>query len=194
MRLNHSPTLGYANVFPLRVPEWEDIRVSIGNVTLPAVQKPTWTDYKGGKVLAFADQGVEANEERVFFVIQVPHAYEEGTDIEPHVHWVGEDQTAGDVVWKLSCSWASMAAAFPGESTYYSVAGNNAALADAHIYSEFSPSIDGSGQGVSSMMICSLRRNSNNSADTFNSKDAYLLEFDVHFKKNTLGSQTLTAK
>ncbi len=189
-----APPGDYKDFFPLRTPEWEDIRVPVNAIKLSGTKPPGWTSWKGGEVLAFQDQGVEANEQRVTFLVQLPHGYQEGTDIVAHVHWVGEDVTAGDVVWQLTCSWANTNQAFPGESTYYAVASNNSALADAHTHSDFSPALDGNSKTVSSMLVCTLRRNSNNIADTFAGKDAYLTEVDFHFKMDTIGSQNEATK
>ena len=183
----HSPTLGYNDVFPLRTPEWADMRVPVNAVKVPGAQSPTWVDYKGTQVLAFSDQGVAGNEERVYFSIQLAHAYKEGSDISPHTHWVGEDNTAGDVVWQLSYSWANVYAAFPAE-TLLTVADANSATLDYHNIAEFS-NIVGTGKTLSSMLLCELRRNSSNVLDTFAGKDAYLLEFDTHFQLDTLGAQ-----
>jgi hypothetical protein len=190
--IQHSTFYGYDNVFPLRHPEWDDMRIAIGNVTLPSVQKPTWTDFKGGKVLAFADQANLANEERVFFVAQLPHSYKEGTDLYAHIHWIGEDNTAADVAWQLSYSWQSFTDAFPAETNVVAIAANNLTI-DAHNISELA-TLDGTGQRISSMLICSLRRNSSNAADTFTGKDAYLLELDFHFAMDTLGSLEIGTK
>lgn len=190
--LCHSPTLSYANVYPLRSPEWEDIRVSVNTVRVPPAQPPTWVDYKGCQILAFADQAVESNEERVYFTVQFPHSYEEGTNIRPHVHWVGEDNTAGNVVWKLTYSWANMLTVFPGETAII-IADANSLTANYHNYAVL-PEITGTGKEISSMMLCSLRRNSNNILDTYTGKDAYLLEFDVHFLENTPGSKEELSK
>jgi hypothetical protein len=148
-------------------------------------------DYKGSKVLAFADQGNDANEERIFFVAQIPHGYKEGTDLEVHVHWVGEDNTAGNVAWEFSYSWANIGGAFPAETVSVELGANGDT--DVQILTDVA-SMDGTGKTVSSMMLCSLRRNSSNVSDTLTGKDAYLFEVDFHFQKDTLGSQEETTK
>lgn len=185
--LHHSPTLGYGNIFPLSTAEWTDLVVPATVIKTPASQAPTWTSYKGSEILAFADQSVEGNEERVFFVVQLLHSYKEGTELRPHVHWVGEDNTAGNVVWKMSYSWANIGEAFPTE-TSIQVTDANSTTTDEHNLAEFA-SITGTGKGLSSMLLCSLRRHSSNAADTYTGKDAYLLEFDIHYQQDTLGSQ-----
>lgn len=173
-------------------PWWEDIRVAVNTVRVPPAQPPTWTAYKGTQILAFADQAVEGNEERVYFTVQFPHTYIEGTNIRPHVHWVGEDNTAGDVVWKLTYSWASMQGVFPTETAII-IASANSLTTDYHNYAAL-PEITGTGKEISSIMLCALKRNSSNAADTYSGKDAYLLEFDVHFLNNTLGSREELSK
>jgi hypothetical protein len=190
--LQHSTVYGYANVYPLREPEWDDMRIAVSDVTIPAVQQPSWVDYKGSKVLAFGDQANDANEERVFFVSQLPHGYKEGTDLEAHVHWVGEDDTAGNVAWEFSYSWADIEGTFPGETISVAVEANEM-IADFHQLTDVA-SMDGTGKKISSMILCSLRRNSSNVADTYTGKDAYLLEFDFHFQLDTPGSATETDK
>lgn len=183
----HSPTLGYNNVFPLRTPEWNDLRTPVNNVRVPGAQAPSWTAYKGTQVLAFSDQTVVGNEERVYFSIQLSHAYKEGSNIDSHLHWVGEDNTVGNVAWQLSYSWANMLDAFPTETLLTSVDANSTTL-DYHNMAHFS-NVVGTGKMISSMLLCELRRNSSNVLDTFAGKDAYLLEIDIHFQMNTLGSQ-----
>jgi hypothetical protein len=190
--IQHSTFYGYDNVFPLRHPEWTDVRIAVGNVTIPAVQQPSWVDYKGSKVLAFADQANDANEERVFFVAQLPHSYVEGSDITFHLHWVGEDNTAGDVAWEFSYSWGNVNDAFPAETIVVAV-DSNSGVTDTQMIASVG-TLDGTDKKISSMLLCSLRRNSSNVADTFTGKDAYFLEADFHFQQNTLGSQELFIK
>jgi hypothetical protein len=44
------------------------------------------------------------------------------------------------------------------------------------------------------MMLCRLYRNSSHANDTLTGKKAYLLEFDLHYQKDTMGSRQITAK
>ena len=171
---------------------WDDLRVPISAIKVPAANNPTWTAYKGGQILAFSDQAVLGNEEIVYFVAQLPHSYKQGTDIEAHVHWVGEDNTAGNVRWLLTYSWANIGSVLPAESEL-TVNGANGGDTDEHNLSDFGFTT-GAGKEISSMIICSLKRNSSNAGDTFTGKDAYLLEIDFHFQKNSLGSDAEQSK
>ena len=189
--MQHSTFYGYDNVFPLRHPEWNDIFIPVNALRLSGVKPPDWADYKGSQVLSFGDEAVEGNEEIVFFTVQVPHSYKEGTDIKFHAHWLGEDNTAGDVVWKFSYSWANVQGTFPGETTVAKAFTNGAT--DQQLIAGIAD-LDGTAKTVSSMLLCSLKRNSSNVADTLTGKSAYLLEVDFHFQMDTLGSQNEATK
>ncbi len=193
MGLQHSSVISthvkavYGDFFPLAIPEWMDIQVPVNAVKLSSIKPPAWTAYKGGLVLAFGDEAAEGNEEIIYFDIQMPANYKEGTDVKFHLHWVGEDNTAGNVAWKFTHSAANVGEVFPGETTVMGVAPNGATdvLLEADI-----ATIDGTGEKVQSMILCSLRRNSSNAADTYTGKEAYLVEADFHIQIDTMGSAT----
>lgn len=81
--------------------------------------------------------------------------------------------------------------AFPSTNKIYVIDAN--AATDVHNMTSFA-SIAGTGKNISSMLICRLFRNSSHADDTFTGKSAYLLEFDLHFEVDTMGSRTETAK
>lgn len=165
---------------------WEDLRVPVNAVKVGPTKVPTLTAYKGSHVYAFADQALAANEEQITFAVQLPHSYLEGSAIYPHVHWVGQDNTAGNVRWELSYSWANIGSAFPGAQSIYITDAN--LDTDVHNIASFLP-ITGTGKTISSMLLCALSRNSSNALDTFNGKSAYLLEVDFHFQVDSHGSR-----
>ena len=165
---------------------WDDLRVSVNSLKVPTVNPPAWTAYKGSQVLAFEDQAVEGNEEIVYFLVQLPHCWKYGSDLMAHVHWVCEDNTAGNCRWKLTYSWANIDGTFPTESTLTVDAAAGGA-ADTHVLGNLG-AIDGDGKTLSSMLICSLSRNSSHANDTLTGKDAYLLEIDFHYEIDSFGS------
>jgi len=172
---------------------FDDIRVPITAIRITGPGGTTPPDevlYKGGVVLAFGGAGTD--DEKAFFNVQIPHSYREGTDITPHVHWVPEDNTAGNVRWVLTYSWANINAAFPGESTEAIVVAADETT-DKHQVDNFS-AITGSGKTISSMLICSIQREDSDGTDTYNNLDAYLVEIDFHFEMDTAGSRAITTK
>lgn len=166
---------------------WDDVRVSVDNVRLGSSRQPTPTAYRGGLVLAFSKQTQAVNEEIVYFSVQLPHRRKDGSTLYPHVHWTTSNNNAGVVRWKITYSWANIGAAFPVETPDTAQDANPGQ--DVHIYSEFTP-IVGTGKTASSMLICSLSRNSSNAADTYASA-AYLLEIDFHYEIDKMGETNL---
>lgn len=172
--------------------EWECLRVAVNNVKVPATKQPEWVSYKGGLVLSFDNQEVEGNEEEVYFVIQLPHSIKEGSAIKPCVHWTPKSNEAGKVVrWGMSYSFANMNETFSAETTIYAEAVTNND-ADKHIVGHF-PDIPLPTMKIASMFVIKFFRNSSSGFDTY-TDEAYLLEFDIHVEKNTLGSREVLVK
>ena len=170
----------------LKAAYWEDLRFDVSAVRVPTSNPPSWTTYKGGRVLAFEDQAVEGNEEQITFNVQLPHAWVEGSLVYPHVHWVGEDDTAGNVFWQLTYSWSNIGETFPAVTTLEAAGANGAT--DEHLVTSLG-TMDGSNKGISSAIICNLSRHSSDATDTFNDKDAYLIEVDFHVLLGWRGSR-----
>lgn len=166
---------------------WEDLYVPVTLVRVPGSEAPVWTDFNCSQVLAFEYQALSDNEEEVFFVMELPHTYKEGTGLEAHVHFVYSVNSVGEQVrWGLEYTWANLDGAFPGSSTIYVLteASNN----DAGYHREASfPTIDGSGKKICSMLLCRLFRNSSHADDTF-TENVYLLAIDAHYRLDSFGS------
>lgn len=172
--------------------EWEDCRVAVNNVKVPATKKPDWVSYKSGLVLSFGAEGIESNEEEVYFMIQLPHAIKEGSIIKPHIHWVAKSNEASKKVrWGMSYSFANIDASIPNATVIYVDADTNN-NADTHLVGYF-PDIPLPNMKISGMLIIKLFRNSSSVNDTY-TDEAYLLEFDIHIEKNTIGSREVLIK
>lgn len=165
---------------------WEDIRVPISAVRLGPAGNPNPELLYGGLVLGFEYQANVVNEERVYFVAQIPHSYKEGTNITPHVHWAPETDDDATARWALTYTWTNIGDTVGAPATIYvnqAINGN----ADDHLLTEFAQ-LDGTGKSISSILVCTLTRNSSDAADTFDD-DAYLMEFDFHYQMDTVGSR-----
>jgi len=171
---------------------WEDLRFPVSTVNLGLINAPTQTPYKGGITLAFADTGVLNQEEDIYFTAQIPHSYKEGSDIDVHIHWTPEDNTAGNVYWTFSHSWSSIGGTFPA-ATEINVATACDTVTDKHQMDDL-VTLDGTGKTISSILICRLTRHSSNALDTYDGKEPYLHEIDFHYEKDTVGSRTESAK
>jgi hypothetical protein len=173
------------------IDKWDDLRITVNSVKVSTTNPPTWTSYKGSEILAFSDQAVEGNEEIVYFICQMPHNWKEASTIIPHAHWVGEDNTAGNVRWLFTYSWANVGSAFPSETSLTVDDANGDT--DIHNIASFG-NVSGTSKNISSILLCSLKRNSSHANDTFTSKDAYLLEIDIHYQCDGVGSDNETSK
>lgn len=164
----------------------EDLAVPATSVKLSGVKPPLNTLYKGGIVLEFEDKNAP-NEQIIYFDLQMPAKWDEGTDIHVHIHWIPDADTAGldrTVGWRFTISWANIDDDFPAESTEDSTVTIND-QADQHILSILA-TLNDRDKLKSSMIIASLMRLSD--TDTFTGS-AYLIEIDFHFEFIEPGDQ-----
>ena len=168
---------------------WEDLQVNISSVRVPAAAAPTWAAYKGSYILSFAGNA----DNIIYFTAQVQHAYQQGSNLEFHIHYVPEDNAAGNVRWNFTHSWANMGAAFPGETTVTTILATPE-VTDQHTYGEIEDSLSGTGKEISSVLLCSLQREATHATDTYNAKAIYLTALDFHVEFDSNGSRTLSTK
>ena len=166
---------------------WDDCRTPVNAIKINKDKPPTWVSYMGSEVLSFADQAIAGNEESVEFTVQLPHSYKEGSSLRPHIHWLAEDNTAGNARWQLTYAWANLNGIFATSSETITAAAP--AVANKHTFSEFTP-INGDGKLASSILLGSLKRKSSEATDTLDGKNAYFLEFDIHYVMDSIGSKT----
>jgi hypothetical protein len=156
---------------------------------IPPVYTPEMIEWKGGAVYSFRDVANELLEDRLFFVVKLPHGYKDGSDIAIHAHWVGENTDAGDVCWKFNHSWANELddEGFPDPTDIWAMGTNNTIVAD-QLNDAYTEHIDGTDKKMAGQILGSVRRNSSNSADTYTGK-AYLTELTLCYRCDQLGSQ-----
>jgi len=131
--------------------------------------------------------------DEVYFSCQLPHTYKEGTDLIPHVHWTpgdrGNEESGNVVAWKLDYSWININGVFLPSSTI-DMSDACSGVDDTHELAS-NETIDGTSKKISSMIICRLYRDSTGDTwvGTTNAQSPGLLEFDIHFEIDTLGSR-----
>lgn len=123
--------------------------------------------------------------EELFFSAQLPHTWVEGTEIEPHVHYVRPTNDTGTVVWGLEYTWCNMGEEFPETKIIYAI-DNKKEVAEKQVYTSFG-NLNGEGKKISSMLMCRIFRDAENPLDTYND-NVGLLEVDFHILNNSLGS------
>ena len=157
--------------------EWDWINGKVGNATVGS---------KGVTLKYFSP----TTRNEVYFEVQMPHSWLLESYIEPHVHWVPNSDGVGDqtVRWGLEHTWSNVRDVFDNTTIVYSdsIIPEETLIKNKHYISDF-PEIDGTGKGMSSMLICRLFRDSENTLDTF-PDFAGLLEVDFHYQIDGFGS------
>lgn len=189
---------------------WDDLRVPLTAGKLGLTNPPTWSQYRdngaasiGVYAYAFSDQAVAANEEELWFQVQLPHNWKEGTDIKPHIHWGIKTAGAANefVKWGLEYTWANIDGTI-GATTIITSNASSAATAttsgdttlviNKHYVTDIG-TISGTGKTISSMLLCRVFRNSSHADDDL-AQDAYGFEVDLHHEIDTLGSRQTLVK
>ena len=172
---------------------WEDLRVPAQNTKLnPTKSEPNFEEFTDGLFVYKFDTS-NADDESIHFVAQMPHAYKEGSDIRPHLHWAPDNTNTGNVVWQFEYIISNISGTFPSSavSSEITVAADGTAL--KHQVDSFA-TIDGTGLTISHMLICRLTRMSGSDANDTFTGNACFLEFDFHYQKDTMGSRNELSK
>jgi hypothetical protein len=132
---------------------------------------------------------------QVYFTVQIPHDWEQGSNITPRVHWAPTtDASAGDdtTAWELKYTWGDMGETFSSGSTLTVKSAGGANAQWDHKVGSFS-AISGSGHTFSSVLVCRLRRLQDNNSDTY-ADNAALLGVDFVYEVDSMGSDTELTK
>lgn len=179
---------------------WEDVRIEpqarTTGANAPSFEK--WYDDVAGTsrgvYLYSFDDATAGSEKEVFFTLQMPHNWNSG-DIHLHVHWIGAvADTTATPRWGLEYAWKEPGAAYGDTTIIYAVGneqGDTDITAHKHYITEFAVLTPGStADGLSSVMIGRLFRDSANGADTYNATGAKvgLLYIDAHYQIARIGS------
>jgi len=170
---------------------WEDLRVAADQTRKGASKIPNYGKLKdngSGSQGVFCHWFDATAEEELYFSVQIPHSWVEGSSIYPHVHWVtAHDLGTTKVVWGLEYTESSITGSF-GNTTILTAKdclGACVGTAGEHLVTPFT-SISMTGSKVSSMLICRIFRDATSGDDDF-THDAGLLEIDFHYEVNTPG-------
>lgn len=190
-----TPTLGH----------WEDLRIE-PTVRGAGARNPSFEKYFDnaagtsiGVFLYSFDDVAAASEKEVFFTMQMPHSWRQGTPIHLHCHWVGtSNDTTATPRWGLEYAFKDIGQTFGDTTTIYAT-GNimDNGLVDAditagrHYLTEFEAiNPDSTCDNVSAILIGRVFRNSSAAADTYNvaGNKCGLLYIDAHYLVEDMGS------
>jgi len=169
---------------------WEDLRFPAAAINpLGAVSDPDLelTGVFTGTYLF--DQG---STEVIAGQAQLPHAMKTGSMLYPHVHWCPTTTNVGNVRWRMGYIVADMGEVFPAAYTVLDTTGPTGGIANMHRIVYFEP-VDSTGMSLSAMLIWKISRLGGDVLDTYPA-DARLLEFDIHYQVDEVGSSEQGAK
>lgn len=166
---------------------------------------PDVSAFLGSTLLALNFAGNASNVDQIFFSVQMPHDWKEGTTIYPHVHWSPQIAATGNVVWQIEYSWANYDAttpvAYPTPVTIIATSANVLTTdVDKHLitgFPEITTSVpatnNANGKKISSILVCRFFRDAAHASDTYGS-NAALLSFDIHYEVDAMGSRSQFTK
>lgn len=168
-------------------PRWEALRMPATAVHAAGSNQPSFavfaSDSAGSTgVFTYLFDSSTANE--VFFHLQLPHAYKLGSNLRFRVHWAPTDADTGYVLWGLEYTLANVSTTF-GDTLILEATATAHGAARFHHLTELGENT-ASDTLIAAMLLCRLYRKG--SSDTYAGKAA-LLEFDVHYQLDELGSQ-----
>ena len=178
-------------------PVYDDIRITPGSFDRPGASDPTIKAVTpgGGAITSYLYEFADGN--IASFTVQLPHSYKTGEDIKVHLHWTpgtrGNEENGNLVGWKVDYTWANIDGAFAAMATADLQDACNGVDWEHNMTPEVT--IDGhtAAKGISSMLICNVRRTDTGTDDTWASSTTgqlpLLLEIDFHFPIDTLGSR-----
>jgi len=176
---------------------WDDLRVPLSsankkNSTAVIRGIPFSANQTSGtpQIDWFAPSGTD----EMYFVAQLPHSWNEGTIIYPHIHWIpSENGAAGPTLprWGLEYAWLNIGDTFSSYTTIYGTTTSTSEVLEEnkqYLTPLGAAGIDGTNKQISSMLICRIFRDGSDTADTF-AGYAGALEVDFHYEINTMGSR-----
>jgi len=177
-----------------RIVCWETIRVSaMAMKDVATASPPTFANTYGNM---YTWEFATGADDQLFFVVEIPHGYIEGTDIVAHCHWFPKTRYTGipnptyTVTWALEYEWENIDAYYGVATTVTAPWEYLTAEYKRHFDTEIG-TLSGTGKTISSVLLCRLYRDV--SADNYPS-DACLLGVDFRFQTDGCGSVSETSK
>lgn len=169
---------------------WDDLRFSLDAASLDSIVGRLDYDFENCGVLAQTNATYPDNP--ICMIVQFPHAKKLGTDINPHIHWIQNQNATPNLL--MEYRWINNGGevvtyqkAISSGAIFPYVSGN---LLQICSWPDISPPV---GEKVSSMMDVRLFRDTTNASGLFAGADTYtgdvlLKEFDIHYETNRNGS------
>lgn len=166
---------------------WEDLRFPAVGINPPGGDDAPSRNTTDG-LLAFSKSANNI----IAIQAQMPHMWKSGTNIAPHIHIVGVN-APGETPktrWQMSYKIMDVGDSLPASYTVSNVDANISALDDGkaiHQIISF-PEIAMTGHQDSCMLVILVQRSAGDTTNDTYDDVIKLLEFDIHYLQNTMGS------
>ena len=166
---------------------WEDLRFPASSLNPPGPADgadiiATWGPSSNMLALEFPNGSTKS----LWFNVQMPHGWQLGTLLYPHLHVAPNVTNTGNVRWQMSYTWSNIGGTFPTVSAMTAVTQEIATDSQyKHLLINLG-TIDGTGKTESSMLCCKVDRLGGNELDTFGAA-IHVLEVDIHYRPGGLG-------
>lgn len=124
----------------------------------------------------------------MYFTIQMPHSWKEGSTIYPHVHYKHET-AVGTPTFKMKYKWYPLEGSTEIGYKWYTMSTTTGTTNKTNQMVYGASGISGSGKGISSIIVCAVYLSGQTGTGNVN---AY--QFDIHYEKDAIGSRTITSK
>jgi hypothetical protein len=170
---------------PLTGVYWEDLRFPATVLReRPNQENPAFDETTPGRLFRHTDT------DSMYAIAQLPHAWREGSQLRPHIHWQKTTSAPGGVYWQIEYKWAPIGEASDANFTPIGSAvpaASDADTANVHALTNLG-TISGEGKTLSDMLLIKISRVHDNAADTYGAA-ARLIEFDIHYQVSSPGSR-----
>ncbi len=179
---------------------WDDLRIIPGAFRFAGSSDPTLSPWQPtGSGATYRVFEFNLNDE-AFGTTQMPHKYKVGSDLYFHIHWTprgrGSAESGNYVGWKVDYSVASIHGEF-GASQTLDLSDVCSGTNEEHEITS-SAVVSGTGLGISNIVVFRIYRSDTGSDDTWSNNGAgnrpVMLEFDIHYQIDTMGSRQEGAK
>lgn len=161
---------------------WEALGVDATAINPPGQgSDPDWDNTNGGWL--FDASGTEI----LFIITTIPHAFKEGTNIIPHVHWQPTSTDTGHVLWRTEFKWTNITGTDAGSFDTVDLLDSAEGTSLKHQEGSFA-AYSGSGKTIESILTIKFSRIGGDGDDTY-PQDVLLKRIDVHYEIDMIGSR-----
>jgi len=173
---------------------WDDIIIPIFGTRFTGTSDPTFELIGAGGTVIRAARFDSGNE--TYFECEVPHGYQEGADIYPHVHWFGSNDSGSSgasVAWEITFQWREMSGdpwTISGTGEVTLTGSGSANTGYAGVFTSFA-AMTGTSKTIGSLIAGRFKRVAG--VGTYGGK-VYVRTIGIHYPLDSIGSLNQTSK